>query len=197
MFKKLLTCLLFLNFFSCTPATKQEPVACDFSIKKKPITKSDPESRVDWFSDRTIKWQPYNRTSIQIAVSVDSIILLLIIQDGGCSACDIMLDSFKDPAVKSQVMDKFTPIKLDVSKNPEAATALGIEAVPIVAFIDSDFKVIGAIEGAVPPEVLLEAFDYVVEKKNSKRKSSHSRDGDINTNLPVESERELEKLERL
>lgn len=73
-----------------------------------------------------------------------------------CGPCKTMAPILKD--VKTQMQDKATIIKVDVDKNPEAASAYQVRSVPTL-MIFKNGKAVWKQAGVVPANELIKLFN--------------------------------------
>lgn len=114
---------------------------------------------VDWYGSLS--------DAAEVADDTDKPLMLNFTADW-CTACDTMDKAvFRQKMIRTQVEDRFVPVKMDVSK-PESsgtdmATELEVSELPTVVVLNRHGREAGRIVGAVAPEAFLAFMDRMSE----------------------------------
>lgn len=89
--------------------------------------------------------------------------LFVVIGTDNCFYCKkLEAGPFRDPAVLSQLVDNFIPLKIDAHKEPALAKALRVQVYPTLVLAGADGKIHGFIEGYLDADRLVENLKRTV-----------------------------------
>jgi thioredoxin-related protein len=69
-------------------------------------------------------------------------------------------DTWSDPAV-AKAVSGYLPVQINIDNEPELAEHFGVEAIPVVAVVDGNGKVLGEQAGQMEPEEFLKWLEHV------------------------------------
>jgi protein disulfide-isomerase len=119
---------------------------------------------------QSIAW----RTDIDEAwrsTKTDQRLLLLYVKSDNCVYCDKMdRECYADPRVVQLIAESYVPASLHSARQPELAKKMGVQAFPTTVVIDSDGKLVDAVQGYVPASKLADWLKQLSARRASSRR---------------------------
>jgi thioredoxin-related protein len=82
--------------------------------------------------------------------------LLVVVGTSDCFYCRKLEGvTFTDPKMAKLIREEFIPLKIDATRNPEFAKALNVTIYPTSVLAATDGKIIGFLQGYLPPDQYL------------------------------------------